>query len=63
MSVELLGRNIVAPASQNRIPALNAVLVRPYPGGYYDSGDMWVIADDYGREHVGAVSESMMGAL
>lgn len=52
-------RNPLAPASQNRAVAHLATLVRPYPGGTYDSGDMWVVSIN-DREAVAPISESMM---
>jgi hypothetical protein len=50
------------PASESRdYGAHVATLVRPYPGGRYDTGDLWIVARN-GRECVAPVSESMLRA-
>lgn len=48
------------PASESRdYGAHVATLVRHYPGGQYDTGDMWIVARN-GHESAAPVSESMM---
>lgn len=63
VTVGTKGPNILAPAVQRRdYGAHTATLIRPYPGGPYDYGDMWTVARN-GVEQVAPVSESMMAAL
>lgn len=61
--VKMTAPKITAPAAENRSSAIAAILVRPYPGGKYDHGDLWIIADTNGREHVAPASESLMTAV
>lgn len=63
VTVGTVAPNAVRPASESRdYGAHTATLLRPYPGGQYDSGDMWIVERN-GRESVAPVSESMMGAV
>lgn len=60
VTVGTVAPHIMAPASERRdYGAHVATLVRPHPGGRYDTGDFWIVARN-GRESVAPVSESMM---
>jgi hypothetical protein len=50
--------SIIAPASSNRQPCRDAVLVGPSPGGRFDFGTLWLVRYANGQEAV--ADESMM---